>query len=148
MFTTDEQKTINDAIAIMESKALKSEFFADSAENVKNFCQLKMGALKNTEFAVMFLNNKHEMISFETLFKGTVSAFVVHSREVVRRALLLNASAVIFAHNKPSGSLKIEFEERAVSEKLVNMLGELDIRVLDHVVVGLNGATSLNTVSD
>lgn len=143
MFTTNDQKKIDEALAILESKALKGEFFATNAVSVKNFCQLKMGALKNSEFAVMFLNNKNEMISFETLFKGTVSEFMVHPREVVRRAVLLNASAVIFAHNKPSGSIEVERDERLVSAKLVNILNELDIRVLDHIVVSLKGAASV-----
>ena len=87
-------------------------------------------------FAVLFLDTRHRVIAFEVLFRGTVDGASVHPREVVRRALVHNAAAVIFAHNHPSGVAEPSRLDRAITDRLVDALSTVDVRVLDHLVVG------------
>jgi DNA repair protein RadC len=87
-------------------------------------------------FACLFLDNRHRVIAFEELFRGTIDGASVHPREVVRRALTHNAAAVILAHNHPSGVAEPSRCDEAITRRLRDALGLVDIRVLDHVVVG------------
>lgn len=87
-------------------------------------------------FACLFLDNQHRVITFERLFWGTVNAASVYPREVVRRALELSSSAVIFAHNHPSGVAEPSRADRQITDQLVNALSLIEVRVLDHFVVG------------
>ena len=94
-------------------------------------------------FAVLFLDTRHRALAFEELFRGTVDGAEVHPREVVRRALAHNAAAVIVGHNHPSGSTEPSAADRAVTARLKQALGLVDIRLLDHFVVGDGPAVSL-----
>lgn len=87
-------------------------------------------------FACLFLDNRHRVIAFEELFRGTIDGASVHPREVVRRALAHNAAAVILAHNHPSGVAEPSRSDEAITRRLRDALGLVDVRVLDHVVVG------------
>lgn len=87
-------------------------------------------------FAALFLDNQHRLIAFEELFRGTLDAASVYPREVVKQALKHNAAALIFAHNHPSGVAEPSQADRQITERLVRALGLMDIRVLDHFVVG------------
>ena len=87
-------------------------------------------------FAVMFLDNRHRVLAFEELFRGTIDGASVHPREVVRRALQHNAAAVIVAHNHPSGVAEPSQADRQLTQRLRDALALVDVRVLDHVVVG------------
>jgi DNA repair protein RadC len=87
-------------------------------------------------FACVFLDNQHRVISFERLFWGTINAASVYPREVVRRALELSASAIIFAHNHPSGVAEPSQSDQQITQHLIKALALVDIRVLDHFVVG------------
>jgi DNA repair protein RadC len=87
-------------------------------------------------FACLFLDNRHRVIAFEELFRGTIDGASVHPREVVRRALVHNAAAVILAHNHPSGVAEPSRSDEAITRRLREALALVDIRVLDHVVVG------------
>jgi DNA repair protein RadC len=87
-------------------------------------------------FAVLHLDNRHRVIAFEELFRGTIDGASVHPREVVRQALKHNAAAVIFAHNHPSGVAEPSDADRHLTQRLKDALGLVDIRVLDHFVVG------------
>ncbi len=89
-------------------------------------------------FAALFLDTRHRLIAYEPLFRGTVDGASVYPREVVRRALTLNAAAIIFAHNHPSGVATPSAADRAITERLVKALTLFDIRVLDHLVIGDN----------
>ncbi|HAF5790825.1 TPA: DNA repair protein RadC, partial [Salmonella enterica] len=85
---------------------------------------------------VLYLNNQHRLLAHETLFTGTVNRTEVHPREVLKRALHFNAAAVILAHNHPSGDPAPSPEDRTITERLVQALNLVDIRLLDHLVVG------------
>ena len=87
-------------------------------------------------FAVLFLDNRHRVLAFEEMFRGTIDGASVHPREVVRRALHHNAAAVILSHNHPSGVAEPSQADRRITEKLRDALGLVDIRVLDHLIVG------------
>ncbi|MDT8406067.1 MAG: DNA repair protein RadC [Methylococcales bacterium] len=87
-------------------------------------------------FACLFLDNRHRVIRFEELFRGTIDGAAVYPREVVRRALLHNAAAVIFAHNHPSGIAEPSSADRDITRRLQQALDLFDVRVLDHFIVG------------
>ncbi len=87
-------------------------------------------------FACLFLDTRHRIIGFEELFRGTIDGAVVHPREVVKRALYHNAAAVILAHNHPSGVAEPSQADQQLTRRLRDALALVDIRVLDHFVVG------------
>ena len=96
-------------------------------------------ALRNKEheiFAVLFLDNRHRVIAFEEMFRGTIDGAPVHIREVAKTALKHNAAALIFAHNHPSGCAEPSRADISITRRLQEALGLLDIRVLDHIIVG------------
>ncbi len=104
LFTAHEKAILDEAAAILESKLCISEQPAlSSPEVVKNFCRYSLAAREHEVFGVIFLDNQHRVRSSEELFTGTVNAASVYPREVVKKALGENASAVIFYHNHPSG---------------------------------------------
>ncbi|WP_438451929.1 RadC family protein [Vibrio alginolyticus] len=104
--------------------------------NVKEYLKLKLGAHEREVFAVMFLDNQHQLISFEELFFGTIDAASIYPREVLKTALNHNAAAVIFAHNHPSGIAEPSQADKRITQRLIDALKLVDIRVLDHIVVG------------
>lgn len=95
-------------------------------------------------FACLFLDNQHRLIRFEQLFFGTIHGANVHPREVVKRALAHNAAAVILAHNHPSGVAEPSSADIQITQQLKQALDLVDIRVLDHFIVGDGRATSLS----
>jgi DNA repair protein RadC len=94
-------------------------------------------------FAALFLDTRHRALAFEELFRGTVDGAEVHPREVVRRALAHNAAAVIVGHNHPSGSAEPSAADRAVTAQLKQSLALVDVRLLDHFVIGDGAPVSL-----
>ena len=94
-------------------------------------------------FASAFLDNRHRLIAYEELFFGTIDSCSVHPREVVRRALFHNAAAVVFAHNHPSGIAEPSRPDEEITRRLKEALALIDVRVLDHIVVGGGEAISL-----
>jgi DNA repair protein RadC len=94
-------------------------------------------------FAVLFLDTRHRVLAFEELFRGTIDGATVHPREVVRRALHHNAAAVILSHNHPSGVAEPSAADRRITERLRDALALVDVRVLDHLVVGDGSSCSL-----
>ncbi|HUL13726.1 MAG TPA: DNA repair protein RadC [Methylococcaceae bacterium] len=93
-------------------------------------------------FACLLLDNQHRVIRFEELFRGTIDGASVYPREVVKKALAFNAAAVIFAHNHPSGVAEPSEADKHITQKLKQALGLVDIRVLDHFIVGDGAAFS------
>lgn len=94
-------------------------------------------------FGCLFLDNRHRVLAFEELFRGTIDGASVHPREVVRRCLRHNAAAVIFAHNHPSGVAEPSAADRAITLRLRDALALVDVRVLDHFVIGDGSPVSL-----
>ena len=107
------------------------------------FFQAKLAGLEREVFAAVMLDTRHRMIEYVELFQGTIDGAEVHPREVVRRALRCNAAAMIVAHNHPSGSTEPSAADRAVTARLKQALALVDVRLLDHIVVGGTTTTSL-----
>ncbi len=93
-------------------------------------------------FACLFLDNRHRVIRYDELFFGTIDGASVHPREIVRRCIQHNAAAVIFAHNHPSGIAEPSRADRDLTSRLVAVLALIDVRVLDHFVIGDGEAVS------
>ncbi len=108
----------------------------DNPTVVKHFVALQLGALGHEVFAVLFLDNQHRLLKHEEMFRGTLTHTSVYPREVARRALELNSAAVILAHNHPSGAAEPSRADEFLTQSLKSALQLVDVRVLDHLVVG------------
>ena len=107
-----------------------------STVETARFLMAKLRHLPFEVFSCLFLDNRHRVIEFEELFRGTIDGTSVHAREVVRRALNHNAAAVIFAHNHPSGVAEPSQADRLLTDQLVNALAMVEVTVVDHLIVG------------
>jgi DNA repair protein RadC len=103
----------------------------------------RLAHVGHEEFVVLFLDTRHRLIKFETMFRGTLDGATVYPREVVKRALGLNAAAVILSHNHPSGDPEPSEADRSITVKLAQALGLVEVRLLDHIVVGADRSVSL-----
>jgi DNA repair protein RadC len=122
------------------AQQLKAREVLDSPTAMQQFLQLHLGAREHEVFAVMFLDVGNRMLALEELFRGTLSQTSVYPREVVLRALHHRAAAVVLAHNHPSGHVEPSRSDEALTATLKAALALVDVRVLDHVIVG-PGAT-------
>jgi len=129
----------------LESTLTRGNALTDSI-STKQFLQQRLRQYPYEVFACLFLDNKHRMISFEELFRGTIDSANVYPREVVKQALAHNAAAVIFAHNNPSGIAEPSQADYAITVRLKAALATVDIRVLDHIVVGDGETVSFSEI--
>ncbi|KHT26736.1 DNA repair protein RadC [Pectobacterium carotovorum subsp. carotovorum] len=134
-YTEREARVINMALALLERRVRKREVMT-SPEDIKAYLRLKLEHMEREVFVVMFLDRKERLIACESLFAGSIANVEVHPREIVRRAISLNAAAVICAHNHPSGNAEPSNADRQITEDLVNALDLIETRILDHIVVG------------
>ncbi|MDS1911096.1 RadC family protein [Vibrio parahaemolyticus] len=135
-FKTSELNELLERAAEALATKYKREGTFTNPTNVKEYLKLKLGAHDREVFAVMFLDNQHQLISFEELFFGTIDAASIYPREVLKTALNHNAAAVIFAHNHPSGIAEPSQADKRITQRLIDALKLVDIRVLDHIIVG------------
>lgn len=115
----------------------------DSPTKVKDYLALELGGRGHEVFAVLFLDGQHRLLKLETMFQGTLTQTSVYPREVVKRALALNAGAVVLAHNHPSGVAEPSRADEYLTQTLKAALKLVDVRVLDHVIVGQGQVVSL-----
>ena len=115
----------------------------DTPDAVKHYLQLHLSARKQEVFAVMFLDVQNRLIALEELFRGTLSQTSVYPREVVLRALHHHASAVVLAHNHPSGTVQPSRADEMLTQTLKTTLALIDVRVLDHIIVAPGEALSM-----
>lgn len=106
-----------------------------SPDAVRDYLRLSIGVRPFEVFTALFLDARHHLILAEDLFRGSVAQTSVYPREVARRCLQINASAVVLAHNHPSGALQPSQADRELTRALVAALALVDVRVLDHLVV-------------
>ncbi|MEY3408622.1 MAG: hypothetical protein RIS02_349 [Pseudomonadota bacterium] len=136
-------------LAVMElakramSQQLQSREVMQNAASVQLFLQLHMAHKHHEVFAMMFLDAQHRLLCMETLFRGTLSQTSVYPREVVLRALHHHSAAVVLAHNHPSGSVHPSPADLHLTHTLKSALAMVDVRVLDHVIVGPGQAFSM-----
>lgn len=107
-----------------------------SVADTQRFLMAQLRHEPHEVFACLFLDNKHRVLAFEPLFHGTIDGASVHPRVVVKRALFHNAAAAIFSHNHPSGVAEPSQADQHITSRLQEALALIDVRVLDHVVVG------------
>ncbi len=119
-----------------ETSRAKQRQFLESPDAVKSVVALNMRSLEHEVFACLFLDNRHRLIRYQQLFNGTIDSASVYPREVVKAALQCNCAAVVLAHNHPSGVAEPSRADIEITKKLVKALGVVDIRVLDHIIVG------------
>jgi DNA repair protein RadC len=108
----------------------------DAPQRVKDYLRMQLAHLHHEVFAVMFLDAQHHLLQLEEMFRGTLTQTSVYPREVVKRALELRAGAVILAHNHPSGVAEPSRADEFLTQSLKSALQLVDVRVLDHLVVG------------
>ena len=135
---SNEDRAITKALKILEDRI---DYSPDSPQFVspeasRDFAKLKLGELEHEVFGVLFLNNRNRLIEYVEMFRGTIDGASVYPREVVKAALAHNAAAVIFAHNHPSGNAEPSRSDETITQRLKQALDTVDIRVLDHLVVG------------
>lgn len=107
-----------------------------SPQATRDYLKLRLYGSPHEIFACLFLDNRHRVIRFDELFHGTIDSANVHPREVMRRVFETNAAAVIFAHNHPSGVAEPSQADLDLTQKLKSMLDQIEVRVLDHIIVG------------
>jgi DNA repair protein RadC len=113
-----------------------------SPKATRDYLSLKLGTLEREVFAVIFLDKRHRLISYQEMFQGTIDGASVHPREVVKEALKQNAAAVILAHPHPSGVAEPSQADEFITTRLKEALALVDIRVLDHIIVAGGDTTS------
>jgi DNA repair protein RadC len=131
------------AIRCLEAVYLTKSDALTSPEATRDYLKLRLYGLPCEVFACLFLDNRHRVIRYEELFKGTIDGASVHPREVVRRVIETTAAAVIFAHNHPSGVAEPSQADLRITQRLKDALALIDVRVLDHMIVGDGAITSL-----
>lgn len=135
------------AVLEMSRRHLKETLLRDTAmtnpQQTRAYLAAELRDFHQEVFACLFLDNRHRLLSFEKLFFGTINSATVYPREVVKMALKLNAAAVILTHNHPSGVAEPSQADIQLTEQLSRALALVDIRVLDHVVIGDGEAISL-----
>jgi len=113
-----------------------------SPEQTRAFLRLKLIDRKFEVFGALFLDNRHRVIRVAEMFQGTIDGASVHPRVVVQRALELNAAAIVFFHNHPSGVAEPSHADEAITRRLRDALALVDVRVLDHFVVAAGESVS------
>ena len=136
-------------LAVMETarRALAQQMAAapvfDSPGRVKDYLGLQLAGRPQEVFAVLFLDGQHRLLRLEEMFHGTLTQTSVYPREVLRRALTLNAGAVVLAHNHPSGVAEPSRADEYLTQTLKTALQMIDVRVLDHIIVGQGQVVSM-----
>jgi DNA repair protein RadC len=134
------------AVLELSQRYLRSELaerdVLTSPEATRNYLKSRLRVYPHEVFACLWLDNRHRVIEYQELFRGTIDGASVHPREVVRDAMRWNAAAVIFAHNHPSGVAEPSQSDLAITQKLKEVLALVEVRVLDHIIIGEGSGTS------
>lgn len=129
-----EDLVIKTALEILRKRFIRGGAF-ENPDSVRTWLQLELAQEKDEVFACLFLDNRHRLIEFTRMFVGTIDGATVHPRSVVRKAIELNAAAVVFTHNHPSGVAEPSRTDQTLTRRLQDALALIDCRVLDHIVV-------------
>ncbi len=130
-----ENQILEHAAEILANRYVRGDALTNP-DATKEYIRCKLGGYEREVFALLLLDNQNRLIEFKELFRGTVNAASVYPREVVKAVLEINASAVIMAHNHPSGDATPSQADRRITERLKDALALVDVRTLDHIVVG------------
>ncbi len=130
-----EERLLARARKVLEKRLRKATVAMGSSDVVREFLKFELAEDAREVFYVIYLDVQNQVISFEPMFVGTLTKTSVHPREIVRRALELSASAVIFAHNHPSGKSEPSRADIDLTRVLSSTLALVDVRVIDHIIV-------------
>lgn len=136
MSMTDHEIAILDEAASILYRETKKGDAMTSPSLVRDFARCKMHGLEHEVFSVMFLDTQHRVISYQQMFRGTIDSASVYPREIIKEALKQNAAAIIILHNHPSGEATPSDADRRITRRIQDAAGLMNIRVLDHLVVG------------
>ncbi|WP_343515218.1 RadC family protein [Klebsiella quasipneumoniae] len=131
-----DQQKVREALTLLACQLREPGAPFTSSHAVRDWLRLQLASLEREEFTILFLDNQHRLIAHETLFTGTINHTQVHPREVVKSGLRYNAAAAVLAHNHPSGEAEPSQADRQVTMRIQRALELVDIRLLDHLVVG------------
>ncbi|EIB4642893.1 DNA repair protein RadC [Salmonella enterica] len=131
-----DQQTVREALTLLACQIREPGASFTSSHAVRDWLCLQLASLEREEFIVLFLDNQHRLIAHETLFTGTINHTQVHPREVVKSGLKHNCAAIIVAHCHPSGLAEPSKADHQVTTRIQQALELVDIRLLDHLVVG------------
>lgn len=140
--TNPDDAVIEQAMAILDKRVRRGPVFTDPA-TIGRYLKLQLQKHEREHFAAVFLNAKHHLLAYEVLFTGSLEGTEVHPREVVKQALRHNASAVVVAHNHPSGDPTPSGADRSMTLRLRDALRLVDIRLIDHFVIGVGDPYSM-----
>jgi DNA repair protein RadC len=129
------EQILEEARRVIDLKTQRGEAFT-SPELVKEYLITKLAGFEHEVFAALFLDAKHQLIQYVEMFRGSIDSASVYPREVVKEALHHNAAAVIFAHNHPSGNPEPSQADKTLTQRLKEALMLIEVRSLDHIVVG------------
>ncbi|MEL7293134.1 MAG: DNA repair protein RadC [Cyanobacteria bacterium J06555_13] len=132
---TCAKQILEKAAEILADTYLRGDTYSNP-DKVKEFLRFKLGSLERETFAVMLLDNQNRLVEYVELFYGTIDAASIYPREVVKLALKENAASLILAHNHPSGIPEPSQADKRITERLKQALELVDIRVLDHIIIG------------
>lgn len=130
-----EAQIVEKARDILQSQVRDTDALTNP-EAVAQYLVAQFAGLEHEVFSILLLDNRHRVLRYEELFRGTIESCSVHPREVVKASLYANAAAIIFSHNHPSGEPEPSRADIQLTKRLTEALGLIDIRVLDHIVVG------------
>lgn len=130
------QRTIKRALFLLETHLREPGTSFTSLGTVSDWLRLRMARLEREVFMVLWLDNQHRLLAHETLFTGSINSTEVHPREIVKAALQHNAAAVLLAHCHPSGHADPSDADRQITRRVQDALALVDVRVLDHCIVG------------
>jgi DNA repair protein RadC len=135
-YSVADVNQISRAAAELLKSALQREPAFSSPDRASVFLQTRLRPLEHELFCMLVLDNRNRLIEFVELFRGTIDGASVHPREVVKEVLKRNGAAVIFAHNHPSGVPEPSQADEVITRRLKSALALIDVRVLDHLIVG------------
>lgn len=127
---------VKSALRVMERHMTYGSCQFSTPDVVKDFLTLKLRHLEHEVFSIIFLDSQHKMLEYKEMFRGTLTQTSVYPREVAKHALMVNAAAVILAHNHPSGEPKPSRADELLTQTLKSSLALVDVRVLDHFIIG------------
>lgn len=139
--TPEQRATVEEAKKILARRFRKGSPLT-SPYLTRDYLITHLAEIHHEVFGLLYLDNRHRVIADEVLFRGTIDGAAVYPREVVYECLKKNAAAVVLYHNHPSGDNEPSKADRNITDRIVDSLKAIDVRVLDHLVVGHNSAVS------
>ena len=132
----EQEKVIEQALEILFARMKKKGVAFTSPGDAANYIKLNLAEAEREVFCVLYLDNQHQLLDYVPMFAGTIDSAQVSPREVVKYALKINAAAVILGHNHPSGKVEVSDSDIRATKQLQDALQLIDVRVLDHIIVG------------